>query len=152
MAKYQSSFGKPGQGVAMGKVNPKADGKFYRGSFGAPHVLELLYANHVEKEEQCSATHATRHGSTYTVQSFGPGGSIVEKRVTKIAPPEELTNEEKRAKKINKAVLHVLRKEGFGNVRKELKELKRLREEQDRSIAKLEASIPRLSNTLRRLA
>ena len=66
--------------------------------------------------------------------------------------PRELTDEERRAKKISKAVLQVLRKEGFGNVRKDLKELQRLRKEQDNSIELLQKSIPKLKSTLRRLA
>ena len=148
---YQSSFGKPGQGVAMGKVNPKADGKFYRGSIGPPHVLELLYAKHIEKEENCALRKASGE-EAYKVRTFGPGGSIVKKTVEPKQPPKALTDEEKRAKKINKAVLHVLRKQGFGTVRKDLQELARLREEQDKSIDQLQKAIPRLSTTLRRLA
>jgi|TARA_B100000780_G_C20982415_1_gene392633 hypothetical protein len=46
-AMYQSSFGGAGVGVSMGTVNPKADGKFYKGSSGAPHVRELLYKAHI---------------------------------------------------------------------------------------------------------
>jgi len=89
---------------------------------------------------------------SYKVRSFGPSGSIHQKSVELKQPEKELTTEEKRAKKINKAVMHVLQKEGFGNVRKDLAELQKLREEQDESIKKLESAIPRLSTKLRRLA
>jgi hypothetical protein len=136
----------------MGKVNPKADGKYYKGSIGPPHVLELLYAKHIEKEENCALKKATGARVAYKVRTFGPGGSIVQKKVELKKEPKALTDEEKRAKKINKAVLHVLRKQGFGSVRKDLQELQRLRKEQDNSIDQVQKAIPRLSTSLRRLA
>ena len=151
-ALYESSFGKSGQGVNMGKINPKANGKFFRGSNGPPHVLELLYAKHVEREERVAMTHPTKLGATFPTHAFGPSGSVETKMKVMPSQPRELTDEERRAKKISKAVLQVLRKEGFGNVRKDLKELQRLRKEQDNSIELLQKSIPKLKSTLRRLA
>jgi hypothetical protein len=191
MALYQSSFGKEGQGVSMGSINPKADGKFYKGSFGtfltisvycfffcwgthcntdifisqivllpfpiqtligAPHVRELLYRRHVEMEETVAMNHPTRNGLTLQMRSFGAGGCIEKKNVVFTTPPKELTKEEKRKEKIKKSVLRVLRKEGFGDVRKDLKVLATLRKEQEESLDQLQKSIPGLSSTLRRLA
>jgi|TARA_B100000780_G_C20982415_1_gene392632 hypothetical protein len=103
-------------------------------------------------EENVAMHHPTRNGLTFQVRSFGPGGSIEKKNRVLSPPPKELTKEEARTAKIKKAVLHVLRKEGFGGVRKDLRTLKKLRKEQEESLELLQKSIPRLSNTLRRLA
>ena len=58
----------------FGKQNPKSDGKFYRGSFGPPHVLELLWSKHVEREENVAAKAAVDKaaGVPVEVKSFGP--------------------------------------------------------------------------------
>ena len=58
----------------FGKQNPKSDGKFYRGINGPPHVLELLWSKHVEREESVAAKAATdkAEGISFAVKSFGP--------------------------------------------------------------------------------
>ena len=81
-------------------------------------------------EENVAMHHPTRNGLTFQVRSFGPGGSIEKKNRVLSPPPKELTKEDARTAKIKKAVLHVLRKEGFGGVRKDLRTLKKLRKEQ----------------------
>jgi hypothetical protein len=48
--------------------------------------------------------------------------------------------------------LKVLRKEGFGEIRKEMQELTILRKESDESVRALAQAIPRLTSTLRPLA
>ena len=58
----------------MAKPNPKANGKFYRGSNGPPHVLELLWSKHVEREEAVAAKAAedSLNGVPFQCKAFGP--------------------------------------------------------------------------------
>lgn len=58
----------------MAKPNPKANGKFYRGSNGPPHVLELLWSKHVEREEAVAAKAAedSLNGVSIQCKAFGP--------------------------------------------------------------------------------
>ena len=63
-----------------------------------------------------------------------------------------LSKEDERKARIQNAVLKVLRKEGFGEIRKEMQELSTLREESDESVRALARAIPRLTSTLQPLA
>ena len=108
-----------------------------------------LPANNAQPEVKAATEHDVTNGQQgYEIKTFGASGTIVTHQRSCAKKKKALSPEQKRTRKMERAVTRALHKHAFGELKTDLEELATLREEQASNLDALARSMRHLDSNI----